>query len=128
MAITLRRQLSDDEKEIVLKQHGRICFATGHAISEDEQVQFDHIKAYALGGVSETSNIAPMCATHNKEKGQLSLFDFRTKLRLKEFFAKGDKLTLKDLLEYLKSKKEISDFGGFVAQSQSAELVASRHE
>lgn len=123
MAITLRRQLSDDEKEIVLKQHGRICFATGHAISEDEQVQFDHIKAYALGGVSETSNIAPMCATHNKEKGQLSLFDFRTKLRLKEFFAKGDKLTLKDLLEYLKSKKEISDFGHHVTIEESGQTV-----
>lgn len=119
MTITLKRQLTDDEKQIVLKQHGRTCYATGHAISEDDQVQFDHIKAFSLGGASDTANIAPMCATHNKEKGQLSLFDFRTKLRLKEFFSQGDKLTLKDLLEYLKVKKEIKEYGQLVTSVES---------
>ena len=87
MAITLKRQLNDDEKSVILKQHGRKCFANGHAIPEGENLQFDHIRAFSLGGASELDNIAPMCATHNKEKGQLSLFDFRIKLRLEEFFA-----------------------------------------
>lgn len=129
MTITLKRQLTDDEKQIVLKQHGRICYATGHAISEDEQVQFDHIKAFSLGGASDTANIAPMCATHNKEKGQLSLFDFRAKLRLKEFFSQGDKLTLKDLLEYLKEKKEIKNYGQLVTigEEGGAVTIASSH-
>ena len=129
MTITLKRQLTDDEKQIVLKQHGRTCYATGHAISEDEQVQFDHIKAFSLGGASDTANIAPMCATHNKEKGQLSLFDFRTKLRLKEFFSQGDKLTLKDLLEYLKGKKEIKEYGQLVTilESDGTVTVSSAH-
>lgn len=84
-----------------------------------DQVQFDHIKAFSLGGASDTANIAPMCATHNKEKGQLSLFDFRTKLRLKEFFSQGDKLTLKDLLEYFKVKKEIKEYGQLVTSFES---------
>jgi hypothetical protein len=111
MTITLKRQLTDSEKQTVLQQHGRTCYSTGHSISEDEQIHFDHIKAFSLGGASDTTNIAPMCATHNKEKGQLSLFDFRTKLRLKEFFSLGDKLTLKNLLEYLREKEEIQNFG-----------------
>ena len=115
MAITLKRQLTDDEKKLILKQHGRVCFATGHTIPDGESLHFDHIRAFASGGLSELSNIAPMCETHNKEKGQLSLEDFRVKLRLKEFFAKGDALTLNDLLEYLEARGEVKEFGTSVA-------------
>jgi hypothetical protein len=53
MATTLKRQLTDDEKTIVLKAHGRKCFANGHTIPDGEPVQFDHIKAFSLGGPSE---------------------------------------------------------------------------
>lgn len=131
MAITLKRQLNDDEKRVILQQHGRQCFANGHVIPEGEGLQFDHIRAFSLGGASELDNIAPMCATHNKEKGQLSLFDFRTKLRLQEFFAAGDRLTLKDLLKYLQQKGEINAFGqaitvgvdGSTATIESAKLT-----
>ena len=42
MAITLGRQLTDDEKGRVLQQHGRLCFATGHPVGDDEPIQFDH--------------------------------------------------------------------------------------
>ena len=86
MSILLKRQLNDDEKEIVLRQHGRRCFANGHAIPEGEPIQFDHIRAFSLDGASEVDNIAPMCPLHNKEKGQLPLFDFRIKLQMREFF------------------------------------------
>lgn len=123
MAYTIKRQLSDDEKERVLKQHGRHCFATGHYIPEGEEIQFDHIRAFALNGPSEVDNIAPMCATHNREKGTLPLFDFRVKLRLGEFFSTADKLTLKHLLEYLRSKGEISDFARPVALHEDSGQV-----
>ena len=63
MAITLGRQLTDDEKDRVVQQHGRVCFATGHTVGDDEPVWFDHIRAFSTGGMSETNNIAPMCAT-----------------------------------------------------------------
>ena len=85
MAITLKRQLDDSEKEIILKRHGRICFATSHKIPNEDKVHFDHIRAYALGGPSELDNIAPMCEQHNKAKGMLPLEDFRIKLRLEKF-------------------------------------------
>src|SRR5271166_6555219 len=76
MAITLKRQLTDDEKQCILKTHGRKCFATGHPIPEGDIVQFDHIRAFASGGLTELSNIAPMCELHNKAKGALPLEDF----------------------------------------------------
>ena len=90
MAITLRRQLSDGEKQTILERCGRKCFATGHLIPDDNTVQFDHIHAFASGGVTELDNIAPMCEVHNKAKGALPLEDFRVKLRLDEFFSHGD--------------------------------------
>jgi hypothetical protein len=114
MSSTLKRQLNDEEKEVILKRFGRHCFATGHQIPADEQLQFDHIKAHSLGGDSDLNNIAPMCGTHNKEKGQLSLGDFRIKLQLEEFFATGDRLTLRDLLLYQKKEKQIENFGASV--------------
>lgn len=64
MAITLKRQLTPEEKEITLHRHDRICFATGHRIAEEESLHFDHILAFAIGGRSELDNIAPMCEVH----------------------------------------------------------------
>ena len=105
MAITLKRQLTPEEKNIILQRHGRICFATGHAIPEEESLHYDHIKAFALGGQSELDNIAPMCEFHNKAKGMLPLEDFRIRLQLLEFFGTGDRLTLKNLLQFMKDQR-----------------------
>ncbi len=111
MAITLKRQLTEDEKKEIIRVHGRKCFATGHGIQDGEPLHFDHIRAFALGGQSELDNIAPMCETHNLEKGMLPLGDFRVKLRLNDFFSQGESLTLKHLLEYLKRQNDITAFG-----------------
>lgn len=118
MAITLKRQLTPEEKTVILQRHGRVCFATGHAIANEESLHFDHIRAFELGGRSELDNIAPMCEHHNKAKGMLPLEDFRVKLQLQEFFATGDRLTLKNLLQFLKSRNQIPDFGMHCALTQ----------
>jgi hypothetical protein len=119
VAITLRRQLNDQEKARIIQIHGRRCFATGHDISEGETVQFDHIRAYAVEPYTELDNIAPMCEVHNRAKGTLPLEDFRVKLRLEDFFSRGDSLTLGDLLRYLKEERDISQFGERVSVSRS---------
>lgn len=134
MANTLNRQLNDADKAIILERFGRTCFATGHPIAENEKLQFDHIRAFALGGQSELDNIAPMCEHHNKAKGMLSLEDFRIKLQIEDFFKedkKGEKeekkeserltlknqLTLKNLLKYLKKHQLISSYGESISQT-----------
>jgi len=111
MAIIMKRQLNDDEKQRVLEIYGRNCYATGHAVPDGEPINFDHIRAYSTGGGSYVDNIAPMCERHNKEKGRLPLEDFRIKLKLNDFFASGDRLTLGSLLEYLKGKDQIQRYG-----------------
>jgi len=90
MTSTLKRQLNDAEKQQILDRFGRVCFATNHQIPAGDAVHFDHIRAFAEGGSTELNNIAPMCETHNKQKGTLPLEDFRTKLRLEDFFRQGD--------------------------------------
>jgi len=119
MAITLKRQLTPEEKDIILQRHGRVCFATGHAIPNEESIHFDHIMAFALGGRSEIENIAPMCEYHNKAKGMLPLEDFRVSLQLQEFFRTGDRLTLKHLLQFLKTQSQIPSFGAHCAITQN---------
>lgn len=119
MAITLKRQLDDGEKKKILEQHGRVCFATGHPIAEDEALHFDHIRAFAHDGASELDNIAPMCEVHNKQKGTLPLEDFRVSLRLKQFFSEGDGLTLKHLLSHLQKNKDLKSFGQQVVVHQA---------
>ncbi len=114
MAITLKRQISEDEKKRIIERFGRKCYATGHEIPETEEIQFDHIRAFADKGVSEIDNIAPMCKTHNLQKGRLPLEDFRIKLRMDEFFEKSNTLTLKDELIFFKEKGDIKDFGNTV--------------
>ena len=124
MAITLTRQLSNAEKEQILKVHGRVCYATGHPIRRDDTVEFDHIRAFSKDGPSEPSNIAPMCQEHNKAKGALPLEDFRVSLKLKEFFSQGDALTLRHLLDYLKKNQSIKGFGQAVILNSSDGRVA----
>lgn len=123
MTITLKRQLTDAEKKRVLVRFGRVCFATGHEIPDEDTVHFDHIRAFSEGGATEL-NIAPMCETHNKQKGTLALEDFRTKLQLEDFFQKGDSLTLRDLLLYQKSRGDIKDFGRRVAVTENGGVLS----
>lgn len=119
MTIAMKRQITDDEKTEILQKYGRKCFATGHEIVDGETVQFDHIHAFNLGGGSYLDNIAPMCEEHNKRKGSLPLADFRTKLKLEQFFKKGDRLTLRDFLEFLKEEKSLDNFGRAVSLTHS---------
>ena len=123
MTVTLKRQLNDDEKNHILTIHGRKCFATGHEISDGEEVHFDHIQAFTLDGVSELDNIAPMRQDHNLQKGTLSLVDFRVKLQLNEFFKRGDRLTVGHLLRYLKERGDITEFGKAVTVSELDDSV-----
>jgi len=127
MANTLKRQLNDDEKEIILKRHNSNCFANNHIIPKEDKVHFDHIRAFALSGQSELDNIAPMCEHHNKMKGMLPLQDFRIKLRLEEFFNQGNRLTLRDLLEYMRKTKDIDSFGDSVAITNQDGIISLQH-
>lgn len=128
MSLILRRQLNDDEKAQILKMHGRRDFATGLPIPEDDEVQFDHIHAFAEGGETNLNNIAPMSPETNRAKGTLPLADYRVKRRLDEFFRRGDRLTLGHLLIFLKESGDIKSFGQVIEAVETEGLIELRSD
>lgn len=128
MSVTLRRQLNADEKAQIIDMHGRRDFATGLPIPDDDELQFDHIHAYAEGGETGLNNIAPMSAETNRAKGTLSLEDYRVKRRMGEFFKSGDRLTLGDLLRFLKKDNAIPAFGQVIEAVENDGVIELRTE
>jgi hypothetical protein len=96
--MTERRQISDAEKRVVLDQHGRRCFVDGAPVPEDEAIEFHHIRPYSQQGATSIDNIAPVCRTHHRSIGTMSLQEYRDKLELDRFFESGDLRYLDDLI------------------------------
>lgn len=96
--MTERRQISDAEKRVVLDQHGRRCFVDGAPVSEDEAIEFHHIRPYSQQGATSIDNIAPVCRTHHRSIGTMSLQEYRDKLELDRFFESGELRYLDDLI------------------------------
>jgi hypothetical protein len=97
-----KRQISDSEKEQVLKQHGRRCFVDGAPISEEEPMEYHHIKSFSQRGSTSVDNIAPVCRDHHRRIGTMSLQEYRDKLELEHFFKEGAPKYLDDLLRHRK--------------------------
>ena len=98
--MTDKRQISDSEKREVLEKHGRRCFVDGAPISEDDPIEFHHIKPYSKGGTTSIDNIAPVCRTHHRTIGTMSLQEYRDKMELAEFFGDGEPRYLDDLIRH----------------------------
>jgi hypothetical protein len=96
--MTERRQITETEKREILKRQDMHCFIDGHPLQPDEAIEFDHIRAFTEGGGSTISNIGAVCKKHNREKGTLSLAEYRDRLALSRFFADARKRRLDDLL------------------------------
>ena len=95
--MTERRQLTENDKEKVLEIHGRVCFIDGAPIPEDETAEFHHINPWSRGGPTTLDNIAPVCSTHHRTIGTMSLQESRDKIELGTFF-EGDPKYLDDVI------------------------------
>lgn len=82
----------------MLQRQGLKCFIDGHPVASVDELEYDHVWPYAEGGVSEVQNIAAVCKKHNREKGTLSLGEFRDRRALRGFFEGAKKRRLDDLL------------------------------
>jgi hypothetical protein len=94
----LRRQITDAEKTAVLAQQGMRCFIDNHPIDNPEDVEFDHVQPFTDGGETTVSNIGAVCRKHNREKGALSLSEYRDRVGIRRFFEGATKRRLDDLL------------------------------
>jgi hypothetical protein len=93
-----KRQISEAEKQEVLAHQGLFCFIDHHPVAAASDLEFDHVHPYSEGGGSAPANIAALCKKHNREKGSLSLSEFRDRLDLRTFFEGAAKRRLDDLL------------------------------
>lgn len=102
--MALRRQVSEDEKNELLRRHGRRCFVDGAPIPDEETPEFHHIRAFSKLGPTSLDNIAPVCQTHHRTIGTMSLQEYRDKLELERFFEGGDPTYLDDMILHKKGR------------------------
>ena len=96
--MAVKRQISDVEKDEVLARQGLRCFIDNHPVADASELEFDHIQPHSEGGPSSTDNVAAVCKKHNREKGALTLSEYRDRLDLRAFFEGAAKRRLDDLL------------------------------
>jgi HNH endonuclease len=96
--MTVRRQISESEKEAVLARQGLRCYIDNHPVESDQDLEFDHIHPWSEGGPSSLDNIAAVCKRHNRDKGTLLIGQYRDRLELRRFFEGANKRKLDDLL------------------------------
>jgi len=99
---SLKRQISDPEKQKVLDQQRRdgllYCFVDDHPISDEGEVEFHHIKPFSEDGPTEIANIGAVCKDHHRRIRTLSLSEFRDQLAMARFFEHPEPRRLDDLL------------------------------
>jgi hypothetical protein len=96
--VVARRQISDAEKKIVVERQGLRCFIDNHPVDSAANLEFDHIRPFSERGESEIANIGGVCKKHNRQKGALSLSEYRDRIALQKFFEGANKRRLDDLL------------------------------
>jgi hypothetical protein len=101
---SLKRQITDSEKQQVLEQQRRqgvlYCFVDDHPIESGEDVEFHHIKPFSEDGPTEIANIGAVCKDHHRRIRTLSLSEFRDQLAMSRFFEHPDPRRLDDLLTF----------------------------
>ena len=101
----MKRQLTESEKVTVRQQQlipdGSLrCFISGDIISDQDEIEFDHIQPYSKDGDTSTANIRIVLKKHNRRKSDQSLYEVRDNIRLERLFeSKKNNIKLQDILE-----------------------------
>lgn len=101
----MKRQLTDVEKQTVrqqqISQDGSLrCFISGDIITDQDEIEYDHIQPYSKDGETSTSNIRIVLKKYNRRKSDQSLYEVRDNLRLERLFeSKKNNIKLQDILE-----------------------------
>lgn len=101
----MSRQLSETEKGVVRNQQitadGVLkCFISGEIITDQDEIEYDHIHPYAKDGETSTANIRIVLKKYNRRKSDQSLYDVRDNMRLERLFIeKKNDIRLQDILK-----------------------------
>lgn len=106
-----KRQLTTEEKLKVRQLQtidGQLrCYISGEIINDKvDELEYDHLEPYSLGGESNISNERVFKKKYNREKGNMKLKDYRLYFQLKRLYEKNlNKVRLQDIYAF----KEISN-------------------
>src|SRR5215470_4911923 len=99
------RQIADSDKKVVrqqqIEQDGSLrCFISGDIITNDDEIEYDHIQPYSKDGETIISNIRIVLKKYNRRKSDQSLYEIRDNLRLERLFEeKKNSIKLQDILQ-----------------------------
>jgi hypothetical protein len=96
----MKRELTETEKQTLLKKYGLKCFVDDHPVKSEEELEFHHIIPFSEGGSTDLQNMAPVCREHHRRLGTLSLSEFRDKLSMEAFFEKRREAYLDDVIKW----------------------------
>lgn len=108
----MKRQLSEVEKQQVRKQQleadGSLrCFISGEIISDNDEIEYDHIQPYSKDGETDIANIRIVLKHYNRRKSDQSLYEVRDNLRLDRLFEqKQNNIKLQDIFELKNIQKK----------------------
>ena len=118
--LSLKRQLSESEKQEVIKRYGMKCFVDNHPIKTLDEIEFHHVIPFSEGGSTDIQNMAPVCKEHHRRLGTLSLSEFRDKLTMERFFQKKREAYLDDVI---KQKMGDKNFGKEVLSKKAENSI-----
>lgn len=101
----MKRQLTESEKlevrsQQILADGSLRCFISGDIISDQDEIEYDHIQPFSKDGETSTANIRIVLKKHNRRKSDQSLYEVRDNLRLERLFQdKRNDIRLQDILE-----------------------------
>jgi len=102
-----KRQITDEEKAQVIEMQkgtdGSLrCYISGDIIDPaTDEIEFDHIIAFANDGPSDVNNIRVFRKRFNKEKGKMTLLDYKDYYNLKRLYeTKQNKVKLQDIFSF----------------------------
>jgi hypothetical protein len=101
----MKRQISDSEKQTVRQQQilqdGSLrCFISNEIITEQDEIEYDHIQPFSKDGETSIANIRIVLEKYNRRKSDQTLYEVRDNLRLERLFeSKKNNIKLQDILE-----------------------------
>ena len=101
-----KRQLTEDEKkqvrELQTNEDGILrCYISGEIINDSDEIEYDHIVPYSSDGPTDITNERIVKKKFNREKGALSLNEYKNFYSLKVLFeTKNNKVKLQDIYNF----------------------------
>ncbi len=130
--MSTKRQLTESEKQVVRQQQiqsdGSLrCFISGEIISDQDDIEYDHIQPYSKDGETSTVNIRIVLKKYNRRKSDQSLYDVRDNLRLEQLFeSKKNNIKLQDILGLKEIERKATHANVTETQIQLEDGVLSR--